>query len=76
MYYKISEKSVEVHITNLDIDKGIDIYNPYEHFPSKVKDFIHINKDKQNFKESKVNGRTQYEDDSSIDGMIFLFELT
>lgn len=75
MNYKITNKSAEVTITNLDVDDKATSENIYSYLPQEVQDFYYANKNKPNFNETRVNGRARFED-KVIDGFTVYFELT
>jgi len=73
MFYKIKKNKLEVYVTNIDVDNGVDLHNPYDAFPKEAKDWYNLHKD--NMKETKEFGRTQRSDGSVIDGYEYKFEM-
>ncbi len=77
--YKIASKYAEVTITANDIDENCTEENIYEYMPKEVKDFYYKNKNKSNFRETRISGRCSPDTpftEKGIDGITFIFELT
>lgn len=79
MEYKISDKVASVTITAKDVDEKVTKENVYNYMPKEVQDFRNKNKDKPNFKETYINGRTspylQSSEGISWDAVTYYFEL-
>lgn len=78
MDYKVTNKYVEVTISSNDVDSNCNENNIYSYMPREVQDFYNKNKEKPNFRETKINGRyAPYSPstENSVDGITFIFEL-
>ena len=80
MNYEVIGKYAKVTLTISDFDKNATVENVYNYMPKEVKDFRDRNKDKSNFKETYITGRTSpYQpntDNNIVGGITYIFELT
>lgn len=76
MNYRITDNQVEVYITNIDVENGVNLHNPYVNFPEEVRNFYLLNKDNEKFREVKYLGRTQKDDGTVTDGITYYFDLS
>lgn len=79
MEYKVTDKYAKVTITSNDIDRNATDRDIFSYMPKEVIDFRNKYKDKPNYKETYINGRTSpYPKDKSnqsFDGVTYYFEI-
>jgi hypothetical protein len=80
MEYEVTNKYARVTITSEDIDKNATDRDIFSYMPKEVIEFKDKHKDKPNYKETYINGRTNpYPQDipnTLFDGVVYYFELT
>jgi len=77
MEYKITNKYAEVTLTSKDIDKNAIDREIFSYMPKEVIEFRDKNKNKSNYKENYIYGRTTpYLKNELFDGVTCYFELT
>jgi len=77
MEYKITNKYAEVTLTSKDIDKNAIDRDIFSYMPKEVIEFRDKNKNKSNYKENYIYGRTTpYLKNELFDGVTCYFELT
>ena len=77
MEYKITNKYAEVTLTSKDIDKNAIGREIFSYMPKEVIEFRDKNKNKSNYKENYIYGRTTpYLKNELFDGVTCYFELT
>lgn len=79
MKYEITNKQAKVVILYNDIKETLTFKNVYNHLPKEIIEFINKHKNKPNYKETSIVGRTtQYPTNklSVLDGIVYYFQLT